>query len=100
MCFPPPVRYYAPLLVLVFGLATTWLDYEINVANDLARNYGDVAAQANVTGARLAKLAERQIEGGELAKFEDDLAAWADESRIPTSAGRAVRSRRHRWHRR
>jgi len=79
MCFPPPVRYYAPLLVLVFGLATTWLDYEINVANDLARNYGDVAAQANVTGARLAKLAERQIQGGELAKFEDDLAAWADE---------------------
>ena len=79
MSFPPPVRYYAPLLVLVFGLATTWLDYEINVANDLARNFSDVAAQANVTGARLAKLAERQLARSELAMFEDDLAAWADE---------------------
>jgi hypothetical protein len=32
MRFPPPVRFYAPLLVLVFGLATTWLEYELNLA--------------------------------------------------------------------
>src|SRR5258708_6048278 len=35
MRFPPPVRYYAPLLVLVCGLAATWLDYELNLADDL-----------------------------------------------------------------
>jgi hypothetical protein len=32
MRFPPPVRYYAPLLVLVCGLADIWLDYELNLA--------------------------------------------------------------------
>jgi hypothetical protein len=38
MRFPPPVCFYAPLLVLVFGLATTGLEYELNLANDLARS--------------------------------------------------------------
>jgi hypothetical protein len=39
MRFPPPARYYAPLLVLTFGLAATWLDHQLNLANDLARNF-------------------------------------------------------------
>jgi DNA-binding LytR/AlgR family response regulator len=52
MRFPPPVRLYAPLLVLVFGLATTWLEYELNLANDLARSLKGVEAQAAVTGDR------------------------------------------------
>ena len=55
MRFPPPVRFYAPLLVLVFGLATTWLEYELNLTNDLARSLKDVEAQATVTGERLTK---------------------------------------------
>ena len=55
MRFPPPVRFYAPLLVLVFGLATTWLEYELNLASDLARSLKDVEAQATVTGERLTK---------------------------------------------
>ena len=55
MRFPPPVRFYAPLLVLVFGLATTWLEYELNLASDLARSLKDVQAQATVTGERLTK---------------------------------------------
>ena len=50
MRFPPPVRFYAPLLVLVFGLATTLLEYELNLTNDLARSLKDVEAQATVTG--------------------------------------------------
>jgi len=48
--FSPPVRFYAPLLVLVFGLATTWLEYELNLANDLASSLKDVEAQTAVTG--------------------------------------------------
>ena len=44
---PPVLR---PVLVLVFGLATTWLDYELNLSNDLARNLKDVEAQAECHG--------------------------------------------------
>ena len=53
--FTTPVRYYAPLLVLVCGLAATWLDYELNLANDLSRNLKGVQAQAGATGKRLAR---------------------------------------------
>ena len=35
MFFPPPARYCVPLLVLVFGFATTGLDYELNLARNL-----------------------------------------------------------------
>ncbi len=76
MRFPPPVRFYAPLLVLVFGLATTWLEYELNLANDLARNLKDVKAQATVTGERLARRGARQIERGEPVLLAEDFSAW------------------------
>lgn len=79
MRFPPPARYYAPLLVLVFGLAVTWLDYQLNVANDLARNLKDVVAQAEATGTRLARRSTHQLERGEPAVLAEDLAAWAHE---------------------
>ncbi|MEA3212216.1 MAG: hypothetical protein QOE70_5273 [Chthoniobacter sp.] len=86
MRFPPPARYYAPLLVLVFGLAATWLDYEFNVANDLARNFRDVAAQAEATGTRLAKLGESKLARAETTEFVDELAAWADEPWLKLAA--------------
>ena len=54
MFFPPPARYYVPLLVLIFGLATTGLDYELNLANDLARNLKDVVAEMDATGEQMA----------------------------------------------
>ncbi len=79
MCFPPPARYYAPLLVLIFGLAATWFDYELNLANDLARNFDDVAAQAEATGHRLATLCEYRFANDETQRAAEDLAAWADE---------------------
>lgn len=79
MRFPPPARYYAPLLVLVFGLSTTWLDYQLNLSNDLARNLRDVEAQAESTGTRLARRTTHQIERGEPALLAEDLAAWARE---------------------
>ena len=86
MRFPPPARYYAPLLVLVFGLAATWLDYEFNVANDLARNFGDVAAQAEATGTRLAKLGESKLARGETTEFVEELAAWSNEPWLKLAA--------------
>ena len=51
--------------MLVFGLATTWLEYELNLANDLARSLKDVEAQATVTGGRLTKWGPRQVEQGD-----------------------------------
>lgn len=86
MRFPPPVRYYAPLLVLAFGLATTWLDYELNLANDLARNLKEVEAQADATGERLARRSARQIERGELVQLADDVAVWARQPGLKMAA--------------
>ena len=79
MRFPPPARYYAPLLVLVFGLATTWLDYELNLSNDLARNLKDVTAQMEATGTRLARRSARQLERGQPEVLAEDFTAWAHE---------------------
>src|SRR5947207_3662084 len=86
MRFPPPARYYAPLLVLVFGLATTWLDYQLNLSNDLARNLKDVEAQAQATGTRLARRSAHQLERGEPALLAEDLAAWAHEPWLKQAA--------------
>ena len=86
MRLPPPIRYSAPLLALVFGLAAMWLGYELNLANDLARNLDEVAAQAEATGLRMAKLAETQLARGETAALAEDLAAWADEPWLKLAA--------------
>ncbi len=86
MRFPPPARYYAPLLVLVFGLATTWLDYQLNLSNDLARNLKDVEAEAQATGTRLARRSGHQLERGEPALLAEDLAAWAHEPWLKQAA--------------
>jgi signal transduction histidine kinase len=75
MRFPPPVRYYAPLLVLVCGLAATWLDYELNLANDLSRNLEYVQAQADATGERLARRSAKQIERFEPVSLAEDVVA-------------------------
>jgi hypothetical protein len=72
MRFPPPVRFYAPLLVLVFGLATTWLEYKLNLTNDLARSLKDVGAQATVTGERLTKWGERQVARSDPISLAED----------------------------
>jgi hypothetical protein len=77
MRFPPPVRFYAPLLVLVFGLATTGIEYDLNLANDLARSLKEVGAQASVTGERLTKWAARQVEQGDPVSLAADFAASA-----------------------
>jgi hypothetical protein len=86
MRFPPPVRFYAPLLVLVFGLATTWLEYELNLANDLARSLKDVEAQAAVTGDRLTKWGARQVEQGDPLLLAEDFAAWVHQPWLKEAA--------------
>ena len=87
MYFPPPARYYVPLLVLVFGLATTGLDYELNLSNDLARNLKDVVADMDATGQQMAmRSARQQQERGEPAVLADDLAAWAHEPWLKQAA--------------
>jgi hypothetical protein len=86
MRFPPPVRFDAPLLVLVFGLATTWLEYELNLANDLARSLKDVVEQAAVTGDRLTKWAARQVEQGDPVLLAGDFAAWVHQPWLKEAA--------------
>jgi signal transduction histidine kinase len=86
MRFPPPVRFYAPLLVLVFGLATTWLEYELNLANDLARSLKDVEAQAAVTGDRLTRWGARQAAEGDPVLLAGDFAAWVHQPWLKEAA--------------
>ena len=86
MRFPPPVRFYAPLLVLVFGLATTWLEYELNLTNDLARSLKDVEAQATVTGERLTKWGARQVEQGDPVSLAEDFPAWVHQPWLKEAA--------------
>lgn len=86
MRFPPPARYFVPLLVLLFGLAITWLDYELNLANDLERNLADVRDFADSTGDRLTKLARKLLPKGELDALESDLASSSDQPWIEFAA--------------
>lgn len=68
-----------PLLLLVLGLIASWLDYELNLANDLERNIADVTAQAEVTGSRLTALARRHLARGETEALRGSLSAWDNE---------------------
>ena len=86
MRFPPPARYFAPLLVLVFGLAVTLLDYELNLSNDLERHLSDVQEHANATGTRLAKLSAQLLPKGETELLESDLIASADAPSLEIAA--------------
>ena len=63
--------------MFIFGLATTWFEYQLNLANDLARNLKDVVAEMDSTGNRMARRSERQIERGDGPALAEDLATWA-----------------------
>lgn len=73
--FPPPARFSAPLLVLVFGFAVTWCNYQWNLADDLARGQVELREEANATGARLARLGEQLQSPVGIAALQADLAA-------------------------
>lgn len=73
--FPPPARFAAPLLVLVFGMATTWLNYRWHLADDLARGQAELRAAADATGARLVRLGEQLRSALGIAALQADLRA-------------------------
>ena len=54
MRWPPPIRMTAPLVALIFGLATTWFDYRLNLDLDLARYLREIRERAESSGSRLA----------------------------------------------
>lgn len=86
MRFPPPARYFAPILVLVFGLAIIWFDYELNLFNDLHRHLSDVKEHANATGTRLAKLSAQLLPQGGTQLLESDLIASVDAPSLELAA--------------
>ncbi len=77
--FPPPLRFLIPALLLALGLVTTWLDYELDLANDLKRNFNDVTTQAEATGTRLTVLARQHLVLGEIKALSDSLSDWKHE---------------------
>jgi len=84
--FPPPARFAAPLLVLVFGLATTWLNYRWHLADDLARGQAELRAAADATGARLVRLgAQLRSEVG-IAALQADLRASVEAPNLALAA--------------
>ncbi len=100
MRFPPPARYYAPALVLVFGLAVAWFNFELNLANDLMRNLDDIADQTEATAARLVKLAERT--DGNREALAEDLAAtaatpWLSLAAMVDAQGTVVADSDQKW---
>ena len=84
--FPPPARYAAPLLVLVFGMATTWLNYRWNLADDLARGQAELRADADATGARLVRLGEQLRSAGGIAALQADLRASVEAPNLSLAA--------------
>lgn len=102
MTFPPPLRFLIPALLLVLGLAAAWLDYELDLANDLKRNFNDVTTQAEATGARLTLLARQHLVQGELKPLSDALTDWTHEPWLSMAAvvdekGRVLASSAPQW---
>ncbi|WP_395741248.1 ATP-binding protein [Prosthecobacter sp.] len=76
MNFPPPLRFLIPALLLLLGIVSTWLDYELDLANDLERDFNDVSIQAEATGVRLAALARQHLALGEIKALSESLSDW------------------------
>ena len=84
--FPPSARVAAPLLVLVFGLATTWLNYRWNLADDLARGQAELRAEADAAGARLVRLGAQLRSAGGIAALQADLRASVEAPNLALAA--------------
>ena len=78
MRFPPPVRFTAPLLALVFGLVATWFDYRLNLDLDVARHLGEMHESADANGRRLARLTEPLLAAEQEEILRADVEAMAD----------------------
>lgn len=77
--FPPPLRFLIPALLLLLGMLATWLDYELDLANDLERDFSDVTTQAEATGARLTALARQHLVQKEIKALSESLTDWTHE---------------------
>ncbi|OYW76154.1 MAG: hypothetical protein B7Z37_09970 [Verrucomicrobia bacterium 12-59-8] len=77
--FPPPLRFLIPALLLLLGLLAAWMDYELDLANDLTRNFNDVTTQAEATGTRLTQLSKQHLQLGEIKALNDNLSDWKHE---------------------
>lgn len=102
MLFPPPARFFVPSLVLLFGLAVTFLDYRLNLANDLERNLAEVQKQADATGTRLARLSAVLLANGETPVLQGDLAgtaelAWLESAAVIDAEGRVLVDSEGKW---
>ncbi|MCF7785731.1 MAG: HAMP domain-containing protein [Prosthecobacter sp.] len=102
--FPPPLRFLIPvlLLLLLLGLLAAWMDYQLDLANDLTRNFNDVTTQAEATGARLTQLAQQHLVKGEIQALNDNLSDWKHEPWLRMAAvvdekGRVLASSSSQW---
>lgn len=100
--FPPPLRFLIPALLLLLGMLATWLDYELDLANDLARNFSDVTTQAEATGTRLTLLARQHLVQKEIKALSESLSDWTHEPWLRMAAvvdekGRVLASSSAQW---
>ena len=100
--FPPPLRFLIPTLLLLLGLVAAWMDYELDLANDLERNFNDVTTQAEATGTRLTMLARQYLAQSEIKALNDSLSDWKHEPWLRMAAvvdenGRVLASSSNHW---
>jgi signal transduction histidine kinase len=100
--FPPPLRFLIPALLLALGLVAAWLDYELDLANDLERIFKDVTTQAEATGARLTTLTRQHLAQGEIKALNDSLSDWKHEPWLRMAAvvddqGKVLASSSSQW---
>jgi len=89
-------------LLLLLGLVAAWMDYELDLANDLKRNFNDVTTQAEATGTRLTPLARQHLMRGEVKALSDSLSDWKHEPWLRIAAvvdaqGRVLASSSAQW---
>ncbi len=100
--FPPPLRFLIPALLLLLGLLATWLDYELDLANDLDRNFNDVTTQAEATGTRLTMLVQQHLAQRDIKALSDRLSDWQREpwlrmAAVVSKEGRVLASSASQW---
>jgi signal transduction histidine kinase len=86
MRFPPPIRYSAPLIALVFGLVATWFDYRLNLDLDLARHLSELRERADANGLRLARLSGRLLAAGQREALQTDVEEMAELPQVEIAA--------------
>ena len=102
VAFPPPLRFLIPALLLLLGLAAAWMDYELDLANGLTRNFNDVTTQAEAAGTRLTVLSQQHLLQGDIKALRDSLSDWKHEpwlrmAAVVDESGRVLASSSAQW---